>query len=64
MRTLLSLFACAAMLEGKLDFLHEQLKGSGLKEQYYPRGPIPSGPNLLQLDMYQNTMPNFGAPAP
>ena len=52
------------MLESKLDFLHEQLRSGGLREQYYPRSPVPSGPNLLQLDMYQNTMPNFGAPAP
>ena len=52
------------MLESKLDFLHEQLRSGGLREQYYPRSPVPSGPNLLQLDMYQNTMPNFGAPSP
>jgi hypothetical protein len=49
------------MLEGKLDFLHDQLRGGGLKEQYYPRLSIPSGSNLLQLDMYQNVMGNFGA---
>ena len=48
------------MLQNKLDFLHEQLRTGGLREQYYPRSPFPAGPNLLQLDMYQNTMPNFG----
>ena len=52
------------MLEGKLDFLHDQLRSSGLKEQYYPRAPVPAGANLLQLDLFQNTMPNFGAPPP
>ena len=48
------------MLQNKLDFLHEQLRTGGLREQYYPRAAFPTGPNLLQLDMYQNTMPNFG----
>jgi hypothetical protein len=48
------------MLQNKLDFLHEQLRTGGLKEQFYPRTPFPSGPNLLQLDMYQSTMPSFG----
>ena len=48
------------MLQNKLDFLHEQLRTGGLREQYYPRSPFPAGPNLLQLDMYQNTLPNFG----
>ncbi len=52
------------MLESKLDFLHEQLRQGGLKEQYYPRGPAPAAPNLLQLDLYQNTLPNFGSPVP
>ena len=50
------------MLEGKLDFLHEQLRSGGLREQFYPRAPVPSGPSLLQLDMQQNIMPNLGAP--
>jgi hypothetical protein len=48
------------ILQNKLDFLHEQLRTGGLREQYYPRTPFPTGPNFLQLDMYQNTMPNFG----
>ena len=48
------------MLQNKLDFLHEQLRTGGLREQYYPRSPYPAGPNLLQLDMYQNILPNFG----
>ena len=46
----------------KLDFLHDQLRTGGLKEQYYPRSPFPSGPNLLQLDMYQSVLPNFSTP--
>jgi hypothetical protein len=50
------------MLESKLDFIHDQLRTGGLKEQYYPRSTAPTGTNLLQLDLYQNTMPNFGAP--
>jgi hypothetical protein len=48
------------MLEAKLDFLHDQLRQGGLKEQYYPRPTVPVGPDLLQLDLYQNTMPSFG----
>ncbi len=48
------------MLQNKLDFLHEQLRTGGLREQYYPRSPFPAGPNLLQLDMYQNILPSFG----
>ncbi len=50
------------MLQNKLDFLHDQLRTGGLKEQYYPRSPFPSGPNLLQLDMYQSVLPNFSTP--
>jgi hypothetical protein len=46
-------------LQTKIDFLREQLRAGGLREQYYPRPPSPAGPNLLQLDMYQNTLPNF-----
>jgi hypothetical protein len=49
------------MLQSKLDFLHEQLRTGGLKEQFYPRTPFPAGPNLLQLDMYQSILPTFGA---
>ena len=49
------------MLEGKLDFLHDQLRTGGLREQFYPRLSVPTGSNLLQLDMYQNVMGNFGA---
>jgi len=50
--------------QDKLDFLHEQMRQGGLKEQYYPKSPISSGPNVLQLDMLQNTLPSFGGPAP
>jgi hypothetical protein len=49
------------MLQNKLDFLHDQLRTGGLKEQFYPRSPFPSGPNLLQLDMYQSVLPSFGS---
>jgi hypothetical protein len=47
------------MYEEKLDFLHDQLRQGGLKEPYYPRPTVPVGPNLLQLDLYQNTLPSF-----
>jgi hypothetical protein len=49
------------MLEAKLDFLKNQMRSGGLREQYFPRSPISTGPNVLQLDLYQNTLPNFGA---
>ena len=52
------------MLEAKLDFLHDQLRQGGLKEPYYPRSTVPVGPNLLQLDLYQNTLPSPFAPPP
>jgi hypothetical protein len=51
------------MLEAKLDFLKHQMRSGGLREQYFPRSPISTGPSVLQLDLYQNTLPNFG-PAP
>ena len=44
------------MLEGKLDFLHDQLRTGGLREQYYPRPPTPAGANLLQLQLDQSTL--------
>ncbi len=51
------------MLEAKLDFLHDQLRQGGLKEPYYPLPTAPIGPNILQLDLYQNTLPSpFAAP--
>jgi hypothetical protein len=50
------------MLEAKLDFLHDQLRQGGLKEPYYPRPTVPVGPNLLQLDLYQSTLPSFAQP--
>ena len=44
------------MIQTKLDFLHEQLRSGGLREQYYPRSPFPAGPTLLQLNMDQSTL--------
>jgi hypothetical protein len=52
------------VLQDKLDFLHEQMKQGGLREQYYPKSPLSSGPGLLQLDLLQNTLPSVGGPPP
>ena len=52
------------MLEAKLDFIKNQMRSGGLKEQYFPRSPIPAGPNILQLDLYQNTLTPQVPPGP
>ena len=44
------------MLEAKLDFLHEQMAQGGLKEQFYPKSPIPSNAGVLQFDLQQNAL--------
>jgi hypothetical protein len=44
------------MLENKLDFLHNQMRQGGLKEQYYPKSPIPSNAGVLQFDLQQNAL--------
>ena len=52
------------MLEAKLDFIKHQMRSGGLREQYFPRSPIPTGPNVLQLDLYQNYTPAPGQTPP
>lgn len=44
------------MLQNKLDFLHNQMKQGGLKEQFYPKSPIPSNAGVLQFDLQQNAL--------
>ena len=44
------------MLQNKLDFLHNQMRQGGLKEQFYPKSPIPSNAGVLQFDLQQNAL--------
>jgi hypothetical protein len=55
-----ALLAEDQVLEAKLDFIKHQMRSGSLKEQYFPRSSVPSGPDLLQLDLYQNTLPSLG----
>jgi hypothetical protein len=51
-----------AMLQAKIDFLHNQLRAGGLKEPYYPGTTTPGAPNFLQFNLQQNYLPSFTAP--
>jgi hypothetical protein len=52
------------LLQDKLDFLHEQLRVGGLKEQYHPSQATSTGSGILGLQQGLNILAPPSAPVP